>query len=198
MKTRRAALYVRVSSGKQNTEPQEKALREYVQRRGWAVHKLYRDKGVSGATASRPALNPSRVPSRSEGQGWLVQGSEKSLFIAMGASHAPTADTSGERDLSWLDLTVPLAISPDGKQVLLDEQSKQAGSDYWVGLRNMDGSSPVRLGDGWGVPFRQTASGRRRVLIRSPSQYFCYRLARESGKSLNIPELAPIVMPCGG
>ena len=31
MKTRRAALYMRVSSGEQNTEPQEKALREYVQ-----------------------------------------------------------------------------------------------------------------------------------------------------------------------
>ena len=57
MKTRRAALYVRVSSGEQNTEPQEKALREYVQRRGWAIQKLYRDQGISGASASRPALN---------------------------------------------------------------------------------------------------------------------------------------------
>ena len=40
----RAALYVRVSSGEQHTEMQERALREYVQRRGWVQHKIYRDK----------------------------------------------------------------------------------------------------------------------------------------------------------
>ena len=57
MKQKRAALYVRVSSGEQHTEAQERALREYVQRRGWLQHKIYRDKGVSGATASRPGLD---------------------------------------------------------------------------------------------------------------------------------------------
>jgi DNA invertase Pin-like site-specific DNA recombinase len=57
MKQRRAALYVRVSSGEQHTEAQERALREYVQRRGWLQHKIYRDKGISGATASRPGLD---------------------------------------------------------------------------------------------------------------------------------------------
>ena len=57
MKTKRAAIYVRVSSGEQNTEPQERSLRAYVQRRGWKVQKIYRDQGVSGATSKRPALN---------------------------------------------------------------------------------------------------------------------------------------------
>jgi DNA invertase Pin-like site-specific DNA recombinase len=56
MKQKRAALYTRVSSGEQNTEAQERALREYVQRRGWRVHKIYRDR-LSGATANRPELN---------------------------------------------------------------------------------------------------------------------------------------------
>ena len=54
---RRAALYVRVSTGEQNSEPQERALREYVQRRGWKVQKIYRDHGISGASSKRPALN---------------------------------------------------------------------------------------------------------------------------------------------
>ena len=40
MKQKRAALYVRVSSGEQHTEMQERALREYVQRRGWSQHKI--------------------------------------------------------------------------------------------------------------------------------------------------------------
>jgi len=57
MRPKRAALYTRVSTGEQNTEAQERALREYVQRRGWKVQKVYRDQGQSGASAKRPALN---------------------------------------------------------------------------------------------------------------------------------------------
>ena len=57
MKPKRAALYTRVSTGEQNTEAQERALRDYVQRRGWKVQKVYRDQGQSGANAKRPALN---------------------------------------------------------------------------------------------------------------------------------------------
>ena len=57
MKTKRAALYVRVSTNEQDTEAQERALREYVQRRGWKLQKIYRDQGLSGASSKRPALN---------------------------------------------------------------------------------------------------------------------------------------------
>ena len=57
MKTKRAAMYVRVSSGEQNTGAQERELREYVQRRGWKLLQIYRDQGVSGASSNRPALN---------------------------------------------------------------------------------------------------------------------------------------------
>jgi len=56
MKQKRAALYVRVSSGEQHTEMQERALREYVQRRTWTLHKIYRDK-CTGANANRPGLD---------------------------------------------------------------------------------------------------------------------------------------------
>jgi len=54
---KRAAVYVRVSTSDQKTESQEKALREYVNNRGWVLHKVYRDHGVSGSVESRPALN---------------------------------------------------------------------------------------------------------------------------------------------
>src|SRR6267143_2739124 len=57
VKTKRAALYTRVSSGEQNTGAQERALREYVQRRGWKLQQIYRDQGVCGASSNRPALN---------------------------------------------------------------------------------------------------------------------------------------------
>ena len=57
LKPKRAAAYVRVSSFDQNTEAQETALQEYIQRRGWTVHTIYRDEGISGTKASRPALD---------------------------------------------------------------------------------------------------------------------------------------------
>jgi DNA invertase Pin-like site-specific DNA recombinase len=57
VKPKRAAAYVRVSSFDQNTESQETSLLEYIQRRGWILHKIYRDEGISGTKASRPALD---------------------------------------------------------------------------------------------------------------------------------------------
>ena len=56
MKIKRAGLYVRVSTEDQHTESQERQLNEYVERRGWKLHKTYRDK-MSGATVSRPGLD---------------------------------------------------------------------------------------------------------------------------------------------
>ena len=56
MRVKRAALYVRMSTNEQDTGAQERALREYVQRRGWKVQKIYRDR-QSGASVRRPALN---------------------------------------------------------------------------------------------------------------------------------------------
>ena len=51
-----------------------------------------------------------------------------------------------ERDLSWLDSSIPGDLAPDGKTVLLTEYN--LGSAYATGLRKTDGSPVVRLGDG--------------------------------------------------
>ena len=50
------ALYCRVSTGEQDTGAQEAELRRYAEVRGWTIFKIYRDKGYSGATTNRPAL----------------------------------------------------------------------------------------------------------------------------------------------
>jgi Tol biopolymer transport system component len=47
-----------------------------------------------------------------------------------------------ERDLSWLDWSVAMDLTPDGKQILVDEESDG------VYLRPTSGAPPVRLGDG--------------------------------------------------
>lgn len=55
---KRCAIYTRVSrSDSQKVDAQEHELREFAERRGWSVYKVYSDEGISGAKESRPALN---------------------------------------------------------------------------------------------------------------------------------------------
>jgi len=55
---------------------------------------------------------------------------------------------STERELSWLDYSVLRDLSPDGRQLLLDEEGEGGGRNYGVYLRPTDGSPAVRLGEG--------------------------------------------------
>lgn len=48
-KIKRAALYLRVSTGEQITENQRRELEAVAQQRGWQIVAVYEDKGVSGA-----------------------------------------------------------------------------------------------------------------------------------------------------
>jgi serine/threonine protein kinase len=59
-----------------------------------------------------------------------------------------TAGDSAERDLTWLDFSVPSDISPDGKTILFTELGEGGGKTARVYLRNVDGSPAVRLGEG--------------------------------------------------
>jgi Periplasmic component of the Tol biopolymer transport system len=53
-----------------------------------------------------------------------------------------------ERDLSWLDGSVPAALSPDGKTLVFTETGSGSGATPAVYLRKTDGSPAVRLGEG--------------------------------------------------
>src|SRR6266853_2008094 len=56
--TRRAALYLRVSTDKQTVQNQELQLRQVAERRGWDVVGIYDDAGISGSKGrpDRPGL----------------------------------------------------------------------------------------------------------------------------------------------
>jgi DNA-binding winged helix-turn-helix (wHTH) protein len=94
---------------------------------------------------------------------------------------------AGERDLSWLDITFPLAISPDGKQVVLEEQSQRAGPDYLVGLRSMDGSPPIRLGEGWGGGFSPDGKWTATMIASSPESTFLLPIGAGERRELRHP-----------
>jgi Tol biopolymer transport system component len=53
-----------------------------------------------------------------------------------------------ERDLSWLDWSLPSAFSRDGRILLFSEEAEGGGEHYSVCIRGTDGSPAVRLGDG--------------------------------------------------
>ena len=53
-------------------------------------------------------------------------------------------------DISWRDWTIAKDISRDGKSVLFEDASEASGPHYSLGIRNLDGTPPVLLGDGSG------------------------------------------------
>ena len=53
-----------------------------------------------------------------------------------------------ERELTWLDWSLPATISRDGKTVLFSEAGEGGGAGYSVYIRKTDGSPAVRLGEG--------------------------------------------------
>ena len=55
---------------------------------------------------------------------------------------------SDSRDLSWYDWSIAKDISSDGQWVLFEESSEPVGSNYAVAYRKIDGSLPIRLGEG--------------------------------------------------
>ena len=56
MKPKRCALYIRISTGDQNTDLQQNELREYAEFRKWEIVEIYSDT-MSGAKDKRPALD---------------------------------------------------------------------------------------------------------------------------------------------
>ena len=53
----RAAIYARISTNGQSTEPQLLEVREYAARKGWTVIGEYIDAGISGSRERRPELD---------------------------------------------------------------------------------------------------------------------------------------------
>lgn len=67
---------------------------------------------------------------------------ERKIFFA-------SLQANEDRELTWLDRAVLVAIAPDGKQVVFHEGGKGGGAFGTVFLRKTDGSAAVRLGEGY-------------------------------------------------
>ena len=79
-----------------------------------------------------------------------------------------------ERNLAWLELTYPVALTPDGRTLLFTEESARAGKYYSTGLRQTDGSPVVRLGDGAAADITRDGRFVLSVIPTDPAQLVIY------------------------
>ncbi len=85
------------------------------------------------------------------------------------------ATETKERDLSWQDWTTPSDITEDGRHMLFTEAGEAGGGEYAVFMRDTNGGSAVRLGQGssrllspdgqWALVLRQNMSPPDFVLL---------------------------------
>ncbi|HLZ39979.1 MAG TPA: protein kinase [Candidatus Sulfotelmatobacter sp.] len=114
-----------------------------------------------------------------------VLASSYSRRLAVGYTTLGSKEDVG---LSWHDWESARDISPDGQFVLFEDASELAGSTYSVVIRKVDGSLPVRLGEGssgglspdgkWAVSF---ATSQQKQLTLLPTGSGQPRVIRVTG-----------------
>jgi eukaryotic-like serine/threonine-protein kinase len=82
-----------------------------------------------------------------DGRVLLGQGTLRLLTYAQGPGQVQ------ERDVTIQNWNESSAISPDGRQILLNDEGVGSGPDYDIYVGATDGSAPVRVGDGHGYDF---------------------------------------------
>ena len=110
------------------------------------------DRSLYATTLSGNVRLLARVPGEltildvgKEGNVLMTRGNDRAGMIGLAPGEPK------EKDLSWLDWSVPGSMSADGKTILFQESGEGGGPKYAVYLRNTDGSPAIRLGEGSGL-----------------------------------------------
>ena len=101
------------------------------------------------------------------------------------AGHA--AGDKGERDLSWYDYTLLHDMTADGKKILIEEQGAMGGPTYSVGVRALDGSAPIRLGEGYGGKFSPDGKWALSLLAGPPPKITILPVGAGEAKAVVVP-----------
>jgi DNA-binding winged helix-turn-helix (wHTH) protein/Tol biopolymer transport system component len=83
----------------------------------------------------------------SDGRVLLTRDEQRAGIMAMADG------ATRERDVSWLDWSLPVDLSRDGNTLLFDEQGEESGPTYTVAERDLRGSPPIPLGEGMAGDF---------------------------------------------
>ena len=100
-----------------------------------------------------------------------------------------TLDSKEGVDLAWHDWNSAREISRDGKFLLFEDASEAAGPNYAVATRKVDGSLPVRLGEGSSGGLSPDGKWAISILPNSTSQLKLLPLGAGEPKDVNISGL---------
>jgi len=98
-------------------------------------------------------------------------------------------DQKEVRDLSWYDWSIAKDFSPDGEWVLFEEGSEPAGPNYAVVMRRVDGSPPIRLGDGSVGGLSPDGKWALSVFTGQPQHVTLYPVGAGQARQISLPEL---------
>jgi Tol biopolymer transport system component len=126
----------------------------------YAVTRLGRQRSVANTPAGMTLQDISR-----DGRVLFVESNARLGFLGL------LPGETKERDLSGLEWSYGPILSKDGKTAVFTEQGQAGGPGYSVYLRKMDGSAPVRLGEGFAMALSPDGRWVLTSLIRStPTQ----------------------------
>ncbi|MBI3473864.1 MAG: protein kinase, partial [Candidatus Solibacter usitatus] len=75
---------------------------------------------------------------------------------------------ANERDMSWLDYSIGMDLSADGRTLLFTETGEGGGGTYASYIRSTDGGPAVRLGEGEGTSL--SPDGKWAIIIPHPAR----------------------------
>lgn len=114
-----------------------------------------------------------------DGRVLLGQNTFRMLAYAGGIGRDQEQDVTIQ---NWSDAS---AISPDGRQVLLNEEGANSGPDYDVYVRASDGAAPERVGDGVGYDFSPDMNWvLSSLILHIPRQLFLVPLGPGEAKQI--------------
>ncbi|HXI02363.1 MAG TPA: hypothetical protein VNI57_04230, partial [Candidatus Saccharimonadales bacterium] len=146
---------------------------------GYSNFAIYR---VTLSGVTRPALLSAgglTFHARLPGGRWLVTRDDQQRGM-MGLGPGETR----ERDLAWMELSEPAALSRDGTTLLFTEEGTGAGLNYAVCLRKTDGSPVVRLGDGFGADLSPDGRWALSMIFTTPARALLYPTGPGQAKPL--------------
>jgi len=117
------------------------------------------------------------------------------VLISLDAERLPMATTARggkPSDLSWHDWSVAKDISSDGQSVLFEDSSEAAGPHYSVSIRKIDGTPPVRLGEGSAGGLSPDGKWAISILNGSPARIVLFPLGAGQARTISVAGLEQI------
>lgn len=105
---------------------------------------------------------------------------------------ATSTRTGKSLDISWHDWDIAKDISRDGQSVLFEDASEAAPTDYVVAIRKIDGTPPIRLGEGSAGGLSPDGKWAIGILAGSPGRITLYPVGAGQPRAIPVTGLERI------